>query len=210
MSTQIWQLFEKGMTPSQVIKNTGYPKSTVYSAYKEWLRTRGGKLPSLKVFVSHSIEDFNVVVRMHELLSLSGVYVNVAESEPELGSFIITKINRMIKNCDYVIALLTKKGLKSSFVNYELGLADSLQKPLILLVEKEAESELPAFLKGREYLLFDLNDAEHTIEQVVEYINKIRIKRAQEQATAIVSLVTLLAVAMFGAVVLGMLWSKKK
>lgn len=210
MSKQVWALFEKGMTPSQVVKTGNFPKSTVYYSYKEWLRTRGGKLPPLNVFISHSIEDINVVVRMHDLLSRSGIGIHVAEFQPELGADLAGKIRRMIQNSHYVIALLTPSGLRSSFVNYELGLADMLKKPIISLVQKGAESELPAFLKGREYLSFDLNDSKYTIEWVVEYLNKIRRKKAEEQANAIAGLVGLLIVAIFGAAILGMLLGGKK
>lgn len=198
------------MTPSQVVKTGNFAKSTVYLSYKEWLRTRGGKLPSLNVFISHSIEDVNVVIRMNELFSLSGIGINVAEFQPELGADLASKIRHMIENSDYMIALLTRSGLRSSFVNYELGLADMLKKPIIPLVEKGAESELPAFLKGREYLSFDLNDSEYTIEWVVEYLNKIRRKKAEDQANNIAGLVGLLIVAIFGAAILGVLLSGKE
>lgn len=210
MSKQVWDLFERGMTPSQVVKTGNFAKSTVYLAYKEWLRTRGGRLPSLNVFISHSIVDLSVVVRMHELLSLSGIRIYVAEFQQEPGADIAAKIRRMVQNSDYVIALLTSSALRSSFVNYELGLADTLRKPIIPLVEKGAESELPAFLKGREYLSFDLNDAEYTIEWVVKYLNKIRVKKAEEEANAIAGLVGLLIVAIFGASLLGALLGSKK
>lgn len=86
-----------------------------------------------------------------------------------------------------MIALLTANGMRSNFVNYELGIADSLKKPIIPLVEVYAESELPNFLKGRDYVRFDQSDPDLTIDWLMGYLMKIRERKAEQQRVFSVS-----------------------
>jgi hypothetical protein len=202
----IWE-FDQGKSPSTLIAE-GFPKSTVYLAYKRWLRMRTSGLPALKVFLSHSVADLSIVTKMHDLLSAGGITVYIAELQPQPGVLISEKIEKMIRESDYFIALLTRDGQRSPFVNYEIGVAKGFNKPIIPLVEEGVQP--PLYLQQREVLWFKRDDPEKTVEWLIEYLNYIRKEKAK--AALMSALATLGLVAIIGIGLLGLfsLASSKK
>jgi hypothetical protein len=193
----VWE-FDQGKRPSELVKQ-GYPKSTVYAAYHKWLRLRTIGLPGLKIFISHSVSDMNLVVRLYDLLTASGCFVYIAELQPQPGSIVTQKVERMIEESDYIIALLTKDGLRSPFVNYEIGFAKKANKPIIPLVEYGIK--VPYF-EGIDVLYFNKEDPEQTIEWLMGYFNQIRRQKAQ--AAFMSALATLSIIAIVGIGILGL------
>lgn len=190
-----WE-FERGRRPSELVKQ-GFPKSTVYYAYKRWLQMKSTGLPPLKVFISHSVSDLNLVIRMHDVFSAAGLTVYVAELNPLASK----KVEDVIRDSDFFVAFLTKNGQRLSWVNYEIGLAKGLNKPIIPLVEEGAE--LPPYLDEKEVLFFNREALDETLERVIDYLNNVRREKAQ--ATFISALVALGLMAIVGVSLIGLL-----
>ena len=193
----IWE-YDKGRKPSDLVRE-GYPKSTVYAAYKRWLRMRTVGLPGLKIFISHSVADLNLVIRLHELLTSTGVIVYVAELQPQPGAVISRKIEEMIRESDYVLVLLTENGRRSPFVNYEVGLAKGLNKSVIPLVQRGLQV---SYFQGIDVVYFDKEDPEQTVEWLMDYVRRIRHEKAR--AAFMSALATLGIVAIVGVGLLGL------
>ncbi|MEM2112284.1 MAG: toll/interleukin-1 receptor domain-containing protein [Candidatus Bathyarchaeia archaeon] len=162
------------------------------------MRTIG--LPALKVFLSHSVTDLSIVTKLFDLLSVSGITVYIAELQPQPGALISEKVEKLIKESDYFLALLTRDGQRSPFVNYEIGIAKGFNKPIIPLVEEGVQ--LPLYLQQREVLWFKREGPERTVEWLIEYLNHIRKEKAR--AALMSALATLSLVAIIGIGLLGL------
>ena len=106
---------------------------------------------------------------------------------------------KMIKDCDYFIALLTRDGQRSLFVNYEIGVAKGLNKPIIPLLEKGVQ--IPPHLKGKEVIFFSRTDPEQTIEWLMDYLNYIRKEKAKAalmSALASLGLIAIIGIGLLG------------
>lgn len=88
-----------------------------------------------KVFISHSCRDRGLVMSLANLLSRFGVEVTVAEWYLSPGEPIGKKVFEQIDESDCVVVLLTRNGIRSSWVQQEIGHAMK-KKPVIPIVEK--------------------------------------------------------------------------
>jgi len=202
----IWE-FDQGKSPSALIAE-GFPKSTVYLAYKRWLKMRTIGLPSLKVFISHSVADLNVVSKMYDLLGAAGITVYIAELQPQPGVLISEKVEKMIGESDYFIALLTQDGVRSPFVNYEIGIAKKSNKPIIPLLEEGVQ--IPLYLQQREILWFKRDNPERSVEWLIKYLNYIRKEKAKAALMSALATLSLVAIVGIGLLGLFSLTSSKK
>lgn len=81
-------------------------------------------------------EDTPFVRTISESLELHGIKCYVAERDLRPGEVLATKIQEAVRNCDCFVALLTKGGSQSAYVNQEIGLAHAFGKSMIPIVEK--------------------------------------------------------------------------
>jgi len=191
--------FDKGRRPSELVRE-GYPRSTVYTAYKRWLALRHRMLPKIAVFISHDINDFDVVMRLYELLKASGieVYMPHITYDPPSGSAL--NVEEKIRRSDYVLAIIAKEGPRKELVHYELGCARAYKKPIIALIEKGVEP--PPYLTDREYVYFDPANMERSIEYVIEFLNKVRVRKQEQAFQVIAGLIGLTLLALFGIAII--------
>jgi excisionase family DNA binding protein len=128
----------------------------------------------LKVFISHSTEDLEIVSIVSNSLKLIGVNVYVAEFYPEPGKILRDKILENLKSSDCVIVLLTHFGAKSTWVQQEIGIAKTLGKPIIPLLEKGVS--VKGVLEGVEYIPLDLKNINAAVERLIESISQLKEK----------------------------------
>mgnify|MGYP003589792242 FL=1 len=62
----------------------------------------------MKIFVSHSLNDKELVDRLHRSVKPYGITLYVAEHYVDMNNTITSKIESMIKSCDAAVILLTK------------------------------------------------------------------------------------------------------
>ena len=89
-----------------------------------------------EVFISHSIRDQGLVIAFANILSKFGIKVTVAEWYLAPGQSLPQKIFDRIGKSDCVVVLLTRNGIRSNWVQQEIGYALKADKLLIPLAEK--------------------------------------------------------------------------
>ncbi len=134
----------------------------------------------VKVFISHSTKDFQLVVALEKYLNAYGIEVYIAERDYQPGKPLSKKIMQNIDICDYFLVIYTFNGKESNFVNQEIGywMKKKRYEDLIPFVEKGINPE--ALLCGVEYIEFDPLNPKIGIANVIKYINnQIKIKKKQ-------------------------------
>lgn len=140
-----------------------------------------------KVFISHSTRDQGLVIALTNLLSKYGATVFVAEWYLLPGERLDKKVFEQIKNSDCVAVLLTRNGIRSNWVQQEIGHALSLQKPLIPLVEKGIEPKDLGALQGREYIEYDPNRPQEALIRTATYVGSLKLKKEDQEKALIVA-----------------------
>ncbi|MFN4219126.1 MAG: toll/interleukin-1 receptor domain-containing protein, partial [Candidatus Bipolaricaulia bacterium] len=105
----------------------------------------------MKVFISHSTQDQRLVISLSKLLQYLEIQVFVAEWCLSPGARLDTKIKKQIKDADFVVVLLTRNGIRSTWVQQEIGITIDAGKPIIPIVERGTKPNDLAALQGREY-----------------------------------------------------------
>ncbi|MEO0020254.1 MAG: toll/interleukin-1 receptor domain-containing protein [candidate division WOR-3 bacterium] len=139
-----------------------------------------------KVFISHSTRDRGIVISLANLLKDFGVEVIVAEWYLTPGARIDKKVFTQIRNSDCVVALLTRNGIRSNWVNQEIGYSFQENKPIIPLVEKGTDAKDLAALQGREYIEYDPNQPDQALKKLSTHIKSLKLKKEERQRALLV------------------------
>ncbi len=140
-----------------------------------------------QVFISHSTRDQGLVVAFANLLAKFGLEVFVAEWYLTPGEPLDAKISTMIEKADCVVALLTKNGIRSDWVQQEIGIALKTGKPLIPLVEKGTSRQDLAALQGREYIEYDPLQPQQALAQTSTYVKSLKLRKEEREKTLLVA-----------------------
>lgn len=144
----------------------------------------------MKVFLSHSHKDLELAKRIKEFIK-SKCEVYLASEDYQLGQPLPQKVKKNIKSSTYLIALITKDGVESQWVNQEIGLARACKIPIIPIVEQGIKP--PAILEGLEYLQLDRKFPEDGIKILFEYLDK----KLKEKTISDILTLSLLLVGIF-------------
>jgi len=126
------------------------------------------KTMATQVFISHSMKNIELVNQAKKLLEQKGLNAYVAVSEPQPGEKLHDKIIQNIKESSFFLLLYTKDAAASPWVNHEIGIAVSLKKKIIPIIEEGVQ--LPAILGGIEYVKMDTISPETCIQGVCDYL----------------------------------------
>lgn len=151
------------------------------------------------VFVSHSVSDQAILLKLAKHLEAERIELYVAEWDVTPGRSIGAKTRACIDRADCMVVLLTREGSRSEWVNQEIGYAIRASKPVLPFVE--SGTKLTGLLEGVETISFDGSDpgSFHTaMESLGDYITKLQAgKKRGQRALWIVGGLLLLA-ALFG------------
>ncbi len=105
-----------------------------------------------RVFISHGVEDMNLVKTFADILTWNNAYPLVAEYQPDLGKLLWKeKIKRLINECNYFVVLYTYTAQNKPKVHQEIGSAGMKDKRIIVLLQDGIDrKDLPGFLEGLE------------------------------------------------------------
>ena len=143
---------------------------------------------SIKVFISHSFEDKQIVNALEDSLRGVGVEPYMAEKNPNFGGELPKKIEQEIDSSQAVLVVLTKKGNVSPSVNQEIGYAKKGGKLIVALVEDGVV--IGVLLQGIEIVKFTSDRIHEAIQSVREYFDSLT-----KQETSKKELLTALGVA---------------
>jgi len=97
-----------------------------------------------KVFLSYSIKDKTNAKRLAYYLERNGVTVWYDEFEIKLGQNIIEKIDKGLKESDYILILLSKDSLASKWVTYEIRNFVNQNKKIVTILLDDVE--IPSYI----------------------------------------------------------------
>jgi len=139
-----------------------------------------------RVFISHSAQDQGLVISLANLLSKFGVDVSVAEWYLTPGERLDEKVLEQIKKSDCIVALLTRNGMRSSWVQQEIGFSLQQGKPVIPMVEKGIEPKDLAALQGREYIEYDRYQYQQALSKLSTYVKSLKLKKEEKEKVLLV------------------------
>ncbi|NVK53416.1 MAG: toll/interleukin-1 receptor domain-containing protein [Flavobacteriaceae bacterium] len=136
-----------------------------------------------KIFLSHTSFDKPIVRKFKKLLEEEGFDVWLDEDSILIGDSILKSIERGLLMTDYVLLFISKKALKSSWVEKEITAALTLEiekKDNLILPIVIDEIELPLFLKDKKYIKFNKN-YKSCINEIISVIerNKKRLESSK-------------------------------
>ncbi len=107
-----------------------------------------------KIFLSYSVEDTEIVRKVHQSLS---PYAEVLfwDENKDLASTTWTNVSKWIDRCDFFLLLLTDPKVRRALdVGQELGRALTKDKPVFPLVGAEVDDAHLGFLTKSPYVKF--------------------------------------------------------
>jgi hypothetical protein len=127
---------------------------------------------SFKTFISYSAEDAEIVYRTWDILTRVGIKSYAFEKFPKPGEAISQSAMNAIRDCKCMIVFLTKTGVKSHWVNQEVGAGVALNKMIIPIREKGTEWK--GFIAGNiEHIPYNPLKPDHTIYLLVRRLRGI-------------------------------------
>lgn len=122
------------------------------------------------VFISHKFikEDQLLALELRAELKKNNVGGYLAESKKEYELLIGDKIREAIDKSKYVVGIITKYSQTSASVNQELGYALGVKKPIVIMIEKDAQHGVLTY--GREPEEFTRENFVNHCKTVIEYI----------------------------------------
>ena len=115
------------------------------------------KNQSVSIFISYNSKDKNFAKDFTLRLMLSGARVWIDKAEIKIGESLIQKISSAIHSVDYVLALISKHSVRSSWVKKELEIAMSMEikkKKVIVIPIRLDNCKFPSFLKDKKWADF--------------------------------------------------------
>jgi hypothetical protein len=103
-----------------------------------------------RVFLSYSHSDRESARELAETLRPAGISL-----EPDFaisGQQMVEQLKESLRSASAVIILVSERSLKSQWVQFELGVALGVDKPIIPVIIGEEELVLPEWLQGLQYL----------------------------------------------------------
>lgn len=96
----------------------------------------------------------------------------MAEFDVQPGKKVLDKVEKNLKACQAVVAVITPSSSRSQWVMFELGMANLSRIPVIPLVQ--LGSDVPKPLAGFEYVAFEREDPKISFDVIVRHINTLR------------------------------------
>lgn len=137
---------------------------------------------SYNIFLSHNEADKQLVQLIYENANSIGVSVYMYEHDSQPGVTIAPKIQAAIDNTQALVVLLTDNSQFSPYVQQEIGYAEAKGKLVIPLVQPGVSQKCLAMLDGKEYIAFDPWNPEIALSQLLEYLQKLKQGRENDQA----------------------------
>lgn len=106
---------------------------------------------ALKIFISYSTKDLQVVNFVRSMLAGSPVEVFVAEYSVSAGQPLSQSIIAAIKGCDLFMLLWSKNSEQSDWVPQEIGIGKGDGKQIVPVL-LHSDLKLPGFISDLKYL----------------------------------------------------------
>jgi len=139
-----------------------------------------------KVFISHSTHDQELVASLTNLFIKFGIEIFVAEWDLTPGSSLDKNVFEQIESADCMVVLLTQHGIRSNWVQQEIGYALKINKLLTPIVEKGTDYRELVALQGRVHIEYDPLQAEQAIVKAADYVKSLKLKKNERNKSRLV------------------------
>lgn len=139
-----------------------------------------------KVFVSHSVRDQGLVMALTNTLSKFGIEVSMGKWYLLPDQNIPPEDFSQIKKSDCVVVLLTRNGIRSNWVQQEIGYTLNAKKPLIPLVEKGTEPKELGALQDKDYIEYDPRLPNQALIKISTYVRTLKLKKEEKEKALLV------------------------
>jgi hypothetical protein len=133
---------------------------------------------TFSVFVSHSMRDAVHVAKVERQLDALGIKAWLAEHDPQPGTSILEKIERVMPTCDAVLFLITTNSIDSAYVQQEIGMARTHALPMVPLVDSRVDTSRLGLLGELEWIKVDLDDSVGAFEVVTRSLQPLLVRQA--------------------------------
>lgn len=127
-----------------------------------------------KLFLSHNTEDKPFVQELGRRLQDMGVGVWIDEAEIKVGDSLLKKISSGITDCSFLVAVLSPRSVRSSWVQFELETASTMEidgKTINVLPVVIEDCAVPTFLLSKKYADFREKDKfDHAFEELLRAV----------------------------------------
>lgn len=149
----------------------------------------------MKVFLSHSIADKDLIAAFKKRCDKKGLQLLIAEQMLSVDQTITDKIESMIRDSKVALFLLTTNGNDSKFVQQEIGYVQSIKKPAIYIVQKG--NQVTGFAYGRDYIELDSERPDLAIGKAINRLqlhwDKLKETEKKEKQTVGILIAGLIA-----------------
>ena len=152
-----------------------------------------------KVFLSHSARDKNLVMALARLLEKFGIELFVADWVLSPGKRLDQKVLGAIRGSDCMVVLLTPNGLRSNWVQQEIGIALQAGKLVIPIVERETDDRDLAALKGQEFIEYDPRQPEQALTKAATFVSSQKLKKDQREASLVAGAIVAFLLLLWGS-----------
>lgn len=123
-----------------------------------------------RVFLSHGARDAHLAAAIVRELRKHGIEAFDIFESPALADDFRKTIKSAIRRADgFVLILGAPESASSTWASYELGMAEALGKPILLLLShNHAASQLPADMTGLAIVSFDPAQPEQAGREIVD------------------------------------------
>ncbi len=142
----------------------------------------------MKIFISYVQKDKNFASKLAKALQSAGIETWIDEFDLRVGGYLIQKITEGIKQCDYIIAVLSRNYTRSEWARRELDafamkeVASNINTIIPVLIE---DCEIPIFLSDKVYADFR-TDFDEPVRKLIEALqNKDRSRKETKVSRAI-------------------------
>jgi hypothetical protein len=117
------------------------------------------------VFVSHGVHDRGIAGAVRKAFAEAGLEV-FAIDEVKSDETFLKKMRRAVAECHAFVLILTRSTLTSPNIAFEIGMAMAWNKPVYVLFDGIAPSEIPAYL--REFHVVPISKLERVVREIRE------------------------------------------
>jgi len=150
---------------------------------------------SYTVFISHSDKDSQMAnVIASQFRSYGATPIIGSQFRPATVSQTLPdKIKELTQQSHCVLAILTRNGLNSTFVQQEVGFALGTSKPVIPFVEIGIHAEELALLQGREYVSIDWSNLKSSFSKLHNWVYHLKKSKEEPDRLLLIGCIAILA-----------------
>lgn len=124
----------------------------------------------MQVFISYDTIDASLAHRLRSILKEKGIKSYLFDLHARYDSTLFTKITDAMNDSQALIAIITK-GHNSMSVHEEIGYSVAKDKPVIIMLEKDADDGVLSHERDKE--IFTKTDFEYHIPPIIKYLENI-------------------------------------